>query len=105
MAKIIVFITVPSAAEASRISNVLLKSRLAACVSTLKGVDSAYWWKGKIEKSKELLLTVKSDSRLLAKIIRTVKQNHSYDVPEIVAVTIAGGNEDYLKWIIDSINI
>ena len=96
---ITIFITCPSKKEAHKIKDVLLASRIVACVSIIKSIDSFYWWKGRIESSKEFLLIAKSTSRLFSQVIKTVKKYHSYEVPEIVAMPITGGNPDYLKWI------
>ncbi len=99
MQPIIVFITCSNVFEGQRIANLLVENRLAACVNLVKDIKSIYWWKGNIERSDEVLLIVKSDIRVLEKLINTVKSNHSYTVPEIVAVPIVGGNPDYLKWL------
>ena len=96
---IIVLITSPNTAEAKRIADALLGERLAACVSTLPGVSSRYRWQGRLEDATEVLLIVKSHRPLLDAIIKRVKAMHSYDVPEIIALPVVGGNEDYLKWL------
>jgi periplasmic divalent cation tolerance protein len=62
-------------------------------------VHSRFWWQGKIDSADEALLVVKTKAALLDEIIKLVKENHSYEVPEIVALPIVGGNRDYLKWI------
>lgn len=96
---LVVFITTGNAAEAERIADVLVSSRKAACVNILPHVDSRFWWQGKIDSADEALLIVKTKAALLDEIIKLVKENHSYEVPEIVALPIVGGNRDYLKWI------
>ncbi len=96
---IVLFITTADAEEASRIAEVLVKKRKAACVNILPGVSSLFWWQGKMERVDESLLMVKSRASLLDQIIKLVKEHHSYDVPEIIALPIIGGNPDYLKWI------
>jgi periplasmic divalent cation tolerance protein len=102
---IIVLVTVSSPDEAKRICDVLLEKRVVACANVLRDVQSFYWWKGKLDQSKELLLLMKSRRELLDEIVRLVKENHSYEVPEVVAVPIAGGNADYLRWIEESVEI
>jgi len=97
--KIVVLITAASKEEAQRIAGLLLEQKKAACVNIVPGVESHFWWKGKLESEKESLLIVKSRASLLPEIIETVKKAHSYEVPEIIALPIAGGNEDYLEWI------
>jgi periplasmic divalent cation tolerance protein len=98
-----VFITAAKKTEATRIAKALLKSKLAACVNIVDKVESFFWWQGKIDRAREYLLIVKSVKANLPKICRLVKQLHSYDVPEIIAVDISGGSKTYLDWINDSI--
>ena len=85
--------------EARKISSSLIKNKLVACVNIITGIVSEYWWKGKIEKSKEVLLIIKTEKAMLKRLIKNVKSVHSYTVPEIIALPIIGGNADYLKWI------
>ncbi|MDP2989889.1 MAG: divalent-cation tolerance protein CutA [Kiritimatiellota bacterium] len=98
-AYIVVFITAKNAEEAEKISKALVKRRLAACVNTVPEVSSRFWWKDKLESSKECLLVVKTRDSLLPDIIKSVKKIHSYSVPEIIALPIVGGNPDSLDWI------
>lgn len=85
--------------EAHGLTDLLLRQRKAACVNILSKVHSRYWWQGKIESDDESLLIVKTKSSLLDQLISLVKENHSYEVPEIIALPIVGGNQDYLNWI------
>lgn len=96
---IVLLITTADAEEARRIADVLVKKRKAACVNIVPGVSSLFWWQGKVDKADESLLMVKSRASLLNQIVKLVKQHHSYDVPEIIALPIIGGNPDYLEWI------
>ena len=96
---VVVFITTATAEEAQRIANILVSGRKAACVNIVPQVHSRFWWQGKIDSADEALLVVKTKAALLDEIIKLVKENHSYEVPEIVALPIVGGNRDYLKWI------
>ena len=97
--KIVILITTPSEEEAHHIADLLLNQRKAACINILPKVDSLFWWQGKLEEAKESLLIVKTRASLLPEVIALVKGTHSYQVPEIIALPILGGNEDYLKWI------
>jgi periplasmic divalent cation tolerance protein len=98
--KIVVLVTCASAKEARRIARALVEARLAACGNVLEApVRSIYRWKGKIESAKECLLIIKTTRRRFAALEKMVKRLHSYDVPEIIAVPIAAGSADYLKWI------
>ena len=97
-----VFITTANKKEAERISRVLLDERLIACANIVGGVDSRFWWKGKKEKARECLLIAKTRKSLFKKLIKVVKKEHSYDVPEIIAIPIIAGYEPYLDWLKDT---
>jgi periplasmic divalent cation tolerance protein len=93
-----VYITAPNKKEATKIAEVLVSEKLAACCNIVK-IDSVYWWKGKIEKSKEYGIFAKTKKSLVEKIIKRVKEIHSYCVPCVVSFDIEKGNEDFLNWI------
>jgi len=97
--KIVVLVTSSSEEEAHKVAELLLAKRKAACVNIVPGVDSSFWWQGKLDSARESLLIIKTRASLLAEIIGLVKSVHSYEVPEIIALPIIGGNEDYLEWI------
>lgn len=100
---IIIFITASGKKEAKAIAGSLLKSRLTACVNIIEGMESLFWWKGKIDSSREALLIVKTKKEKLARIIKLVKDTHTYDLPEIIALPIISGEPEYLRWIDDSL--
>lgn len=95
---IVVLITTGTPEEAQRIAAVLLEQRKAACVNIIPQVSSRFWWKGKLDSAVESLLIVKTRASLLDEIVSLVKQVHSYDVPEVIALPVIGGNQDYLDW-------
>ncbi len=97
--RLVVFITVSGEEEARRIAGVLVEARKAACVNIVSGVDSVFWWKGELDSERESLLIVKTRAALLSEVVELVKGAHSYDVPEIIALPIVAGNEDYLDWL------
>ncbi len=97
--EIVVFVTAGTEEEARRIAELLLGQRKAACVNIVPKVDSLFWWQGKLDSAQESLLIIKTVASLLPEIVELVKGVHSYEVPEIIAMPIIGGNEDYLKWI------
>ncbi|MBM4447030.1 MAG: divalent-cation tolerance protein CutA [Chloroflexi bacterium] len=101
--KVVIFVTTSSEAEARKIAELLLGQRKAACVNIVPRVDSSFWWQGKLESAQESLLVIKTKASLLPEITELVKSVHSYEVPEIIALPIIGGNEDYLKWIGDEV--
>ena len=96
---IVIFITTATAEEAQQISQVLLNQRKAACVNIVPGVSSLFWWRDKLDSAQESLLIVKTKAALLPEIISLVKEVHRYEIPEIIALPIVGGNQDYLEWI------
>ncbi len=95
----VVLVTASSPAEARRIGRALLKERLVACVILLPGVESHYWWQGKVERSRECLMMMKTRRGRFGAIERAVKRLHSYAVPEIIALPLAAGQRDYLRWV------
>ncbi len=96
---LVVFITAQSEDEASKIARTLVERRLAACVNSIQDVRSLYWWQGSIESAHETLLIIKTRASLLSELIEAVKKEHSYSVPEIIALPIIGGDADYLHWL------
>jgi periplasmic divalent cation tolerance protein len=102
--KILVLVTCGSRKEARKIARVLVGQRLAACVSAI-GVPlaSTYRWKGKVESAKEFLLLIKTSRRRFAAVREVVRELHSYEVPEIIALPIAAGSRIYLDWISASV--
>ena len=100
----IVLVTCGSAGEARRIARSAVGKRLAACGNILPGpVESIYRWKGKVERSREVLLLLKTSTKRLAALEREVKRLHSYDVPEFIALPITEGSKDYLAWVKEGI--
>ena len=97
--EVLIFITVSTNEEAKKIANRLLDQKKAACVNIISKIDSYFWWQNKKESAKEVLLIVKSTASLLSDVIRLVKELHTYELPEIIAIPIVGGNQDYLNWI------
>ena len=99
----IVFITASSTEEAERIAHALVEERLAACVNIVPGVTSVYRWEGQVQRDAEVLLIAKTVEANLARLVQRVKDLHSYDVPEVVALPITGGSPEYLAWLADSV--
>ena len=98
--QIVVLITAPSAEVAEKISNTLLENKLAACVNIVPSINSLYIWEGEINNDEEVLLIIKTRYELFDDtFIKTIKEQHPYDVPEIIALPIVIGSEDYLQWI------
>jgi periplasmic divalent cation tolerance protein len=97
--RIVVLITTSNEEEARKIAELLVSCRKAACVNIVPGVSSLFWWKDKLDSARESLLLVKTKASLFPEIVELVKRTHSYEVPEIIALPIITGSEDYLKWL------
>ena len=99
---IVVFMTAANGEEATRLAEMLVGAHLAACVQILPEIESVYRWQGKIERSSEVLLLVKTTRGKFDELEREVRALHSYDTPEIVAVPIVTGSAPYLEWLVKS---
>lgn len=98
--KLVVLVTCANLREAKRMARTLVEERLAACVNIHPGpVLSVYRWQGKVEQPREILLFAKTSARLFPGLERRVRQLHSYQTPEIVALPIAAGSPGYLDWL------
>ena len=97
--RVVVLMTAGSQEEAERIANALVKEMLAACVNVLPGVTSVYRWEGHVQRDQEWLLLAKTTNEVLDDLVRRVQALHSYDLPEVVALPVVGGNQAYLRWI------
>ncbi len=101
---ILVLTTTSNHEEAEKIARKLLEEKLAACINIIDNVDSLFWWKNKIDRAKESLMIIKSRVEKLGKVIKIIRENHSYEVPEIIALPILAGSPDYLSWIDETVN-
>lgn len=100
---VVIYVTAKDEREAKKIATRLLEDKLVACANIISGIQSMYWWQGKIDQSREVLIVLKSKKILVKKIIKAVKSVHSYDCPEVIALPIVHGSNDYLQWINDSL--
>jgi len=99
MDEIVVFITASNENEAVIIAKALVENKLAGCVNIIKNIRSIYSWQGKIEDEPEVLMIAKTQKHLFDSLMKKVKELHSYTVPEIIALPIVEGSEDYLNWL------
>lgn len=99
MKYITITITTPNKKITNKIIKVLLSQNLVSCVNIISNIESVYWWKNKINKKKEYLLICKSIKSNFEKIVKKIKENHPYEVPEIVCYDMLDGEQNYLKWI------
>jgi periplasmic divalent cation tolerance protein len=101
--KRIVLSTAGSEDEARKIAHHLVEHRLAACVNIIPRIESIYRWQGKVESSQEWLLLIKTTAQEFPAARDAIKELHSYDVPECIAVNIEEGNPEYLKWLAEQV--
>jgi len=103
MTYIVVLVTASGKEEAERIVNALLKEKLIACANIFGPVSSNFWWKGKIDSAEEYMVFMKTDEKLFEELAERVRQLHSYEVPEIIALPIIKGFRKYLEWIEENV--
>jgi periplasmic divalent cation tolerance protein len=94
--------TAPDIATARGLAAAVLERKLAACVNLLPGVESHYWWQGKVENAQEVLLLMKTTRGLCDSLLSALPQFHPYEVPEAIVLPIESGLPAYLEWIFTS---
>src|SRR6476660_8899877 len=100
--ELVVFVTTSNGDEANNIADALVSERLAACVNIVAAIKSVYRWEGKINSDNEALMIIKTTGERYPDVERRVKELHSYGTPEVVAIRIEQGSEQYLNWLRDS---
>lgn len=93
------YVTCPDQEVARKISHTLLQEGLVACTNILPGMESIYWWEGKIETSQEVVLILKATTVQSARIIARVESLHPYNTPCILSLPIENGSEAYVRWL------
>lgn len=96
---LLVISTVPSEDEGKAIAQKIVEERLAACANLTSAVQSFYWWEKRISHDREFILFIKTKKSLFKKLEERIKTLHSYKVPEIIALPIYTGSQNYLDWI------
>ena len=99
----LVLVTAPDLKTARALARAALTARLIACASLVPKVESHYWWQGKLETSREILLILKTQKSRLAALEELILAAHPYETPEFVALPLTHGSPAYLKWLADSI--
>ena len=100
---LVVLTTTETEADAERLARLLVEAELAACVQMLPKITSVYRWQGKVEQSGEILVLIKTTRGAYARLETAIKQNHSYETPEIIALPVEAGSAEYLNWLAASV--
>ena len=95
----VVFVTAPDLETARRLASAALEARAAACANLITGLESHYWWQGKLECGVEVLVMFKTLLAQVETLRELVLKNHPYTTPEFIALPISHGTPDYLGWI------
>ena len=103
--KRIVLCSAGSEDEARKIARHLVEQRLAACVNIVPGMESIYRWQGKLESSGEWLLLIKTTVERFPAVRDAIRDLHSYELPECIAISIEDGSSGYLEWIAQSVKL
>lgn len=101
----VVWVTVGNYEEAVKIAKTIVEEKLAACVNIIPSVRSIYFWKGEVCDDSESLLMIKTREALFERLKDRIRELHSYEVPEIIAVRLHNGHEPYLLWVTENTNI
>jgi periplasmic divalent cation tolerance protein len=97
----IVLVTAPDLKTARRLARAALAARLIACANLVPKIESHYRWQGKLERSAEVLMVMKTTQARVAALEKLVVAKHPYDTPEFVVLNLAGGAKKYLAWLAD----
>jgi periplasmic divalent cation tolerance protein len=98
-----VITTTAKKVDAEKIAASLVEKRLAACVQIVGPVQSTYRWEGKVEQAEEWQCLIKSRQDLFPELEQAIKKIHPYEIPEIIALTITAGSNDYRQWLRDEL--
>jgi periplasmic divalent cation tolerance protein len=101
--KLLILTTVGSDSEARKIATALVERRLAACVNIIQNIQSVYRWQDKVEAAEEFLLIIKTVKAQQSQVQSAIRELHSYELPECVAIAVDGGSTEYLEWITNSV--
>ena len=99
MSNCIIYCTVPNEFNANLIASSLVEENLAACINILPSVNSVYKWEGIVQNNTEMLMMIKTREEKFAEVEAKIKQLHEYSLPEIIAIPIINGSDEYQNWI------
>lgn len=95
----VIYTTLDNEQDARKIANFLIEEQIVACVNIIPNVISIYRWKGKIEEEKEFILIAKTVDENVIKTIKRIKELHNYELPDIIAMPVNNGYDEYLEYI------
>ena len=101
--KLLILTSAGSESEAGKIARALVERKLAACVSVVRRIQSVYRWQGKVELAEEYLLLIKTVKAQQEAVQTAIRELHSYELPECIAIAVDSGNAEYLNWIAGSV--
>ncbi len=96
---VLLYVTVPNPEEGRRLGRILVEERLAACVNLFPGMQSLYWWEGKIQEDQEAVIIVKTRKGLVPRVQNRILDLHPYSCPCILEIPVSGGYKDFMAWI------
>ncbi len=96
---VLILVTAPNRRSARRLARLALEARLVACANILPGIESHYWWQGRMECSSEMLILFKTKRQSIPALEKLILAEHPYDTPEFVVVDLDSGSKRYLAWI------
>jgi periplasmic divalent cation tolerance protein len=99
----VVLVTAPDVKTARQLARASLESRLIACANLVPKIESHYRWQGKLERSVEVLLVLKTTTARLAALEKLILARHPYNTPEVIVLPISRGNKRYLDWVAESV--
>ena len=102
---VLVLSTVPDDPSAEMLARTLVDEKLAACVNVLSPMVSIYRWKGAVEQSAERQLVIKTTRGLVPALGKRLKELHTYELPELIVISVDGGSNDYLDWVTGSVRL
>lgn len=100
---IVVFVTTPSHSDAADIAKTIVSERLAACVNIIPNIRSIFFWENKVQDEQETLMIIKTAQTLFEQLKKRIITIHPYSVPEIISIEINEGNQEYIKWIYETV--
>lgn len=100
---LVVLTTVEKQEDGERLARLLVERELAACAQVLPPMISVYRWQGNVERASEILLLIKTTRDAYPRLESAIKENHPYQTPEIVALPVVAGSDDYLSWVAGSV--